>query len=122
MVVYGRCYVEEKFSCKVENIMEKFTLDINATVNVTDIANSIALSYNPKLMKVEEVSMTGLFNMEEMSQKYKWKGEDFTSPTPDYSTDLERIFLEPQRIRSFRLTFGTQAKTSTINSTRNNLF
>ena len=90
---------DDKLFLRVENIMEKFTLDINATVNVTDIANSIALSYNPKLMKVEEVSMTGLFNMEEMSQKYKWKGEDFTSPTPDYSTNLERIFLEPQRIR-----------------------
>ena len=99
---------DNKLFMRVENIMEKFTLDVNATVNVTDIAQTIAYWYNPNLVNIEEVSLTGIFDMEEMSNKYKWKGEDFTSSVPDYSTDLNNITLEPQRIRSFRLTFEAQ--------------
>ena len=107
---------DRKIFLRVENFMEKFTLDVDAVVNVTDIAVSIAQLTNPMLLSIEEVSNTGLYNMEEMSKKYRWKGEDFTSPVPDYTTDLERIYLEPQRIRSFRLTFGIQSKDSLVST------
>lgn len=55
--------------------------------------------------------MSGLFKMSKLKDtRLKWKGIDYTSEDVDYSSDMSKIYLEPQRIRSFVFKFKNIGK------------
>uniref|UniRef100_A0A7S3JCC5 Glycoside hydrolase family 38 central domain-containing protein n=1 Tax=Euplotes harpa TaxID=151035 RepID=A0A7S3JCC5_9SPIT len=95
---------------RFENILDLLTNSQAATIDVRAVAEFIAEATNRKLETVFEVSNSGLFNMIEMSRvKLKWKGLDYTTPNPDYSSDPSKVELTPQRIRSFVFKFSQNA-------------
>jgi len=96
---------------RFQNILDLISDDHSSTINVEDFASFIASSCGRELMSVTEVSNSGLFTMDEMKEvKLKWKGEDYTSPEVDYSSDPTKIELTPQRIRAFVFKFKSQAE------------
>ena len=91
---------------RFENIIDPISSRIASSINVKSIAQFIATRTDNLLEDVYEVSNTGLFTMSEMQKiKLKWKGNDYTSPEVDYSSDLTSIELSPQRIRTFIFKF-----------------
>ena len=91
---------------RFENILDLISANTTSTINVKSFAEFIAVNTNNLLEDVYEVSNTGLFTMSEMKQvRMKWKGQDYTSPEVDYSSDPISVELEPQRIRSFIFKF-----------------
>mmetsp|Transcript_11958 Transcript_11958/g.11955 ORF Transcript_11958/g.11955 Transcript_11958/m.11955 type:complete len:274 (-) Transcript_11958:32-853(-) len=91
---------------RLENILDLFSASDSAIVDVEALAAHLGLFMGLRVESVVEVSNTGLYSMAEMQEvKLHWKGEDYTSKPVSYESDPSKVELEPQRIRSFRLTF-----------------
>jgi lysosomal alpha-mannosidase len=95
---------------RLENTMDVFDSQKKFTVNLIEIAESLVQSQTQKVISIEELSLTGIFTMKEMENKLKWKGEDFTSGKVHYGGDLAKVELEPQRIRSFRVSYSNSSQ------------
>lgn len=94
-----------KIFMRLENTVDLLSNYASYDINVKDLADQLAAMTLTKLKSIQEVSMTGLYSMDEMKQKKRWRALDFDTPDPDYTTDLTQITLGPQRIRSFYLDF-----------------
>ena len=111
---------ENILDCVMDSIYQKsnnnISCDSSVTLNVDEIARTLANLTSKMVKSVTEVSNTGLYTMEEMKEiRMKWKGTDYTTPEPDYSSNTTNIELTPQRIRSFILDFDdTKSTTGTI--------
>lgn len=91
---------------RYENIMDLITFNETISIDVTSFAAKFATLINSEVDSITEVSNTGLYTIDEMKEnKKRWKGADFTTGEIDYTSDLENISLEPQRIRSFVFSF-----------------
>ena len=96
---------------RLENILDLLSANQTSTVNVVEMAEFIAEHTSNKLVSVTEVSNSGLYTMNEMKQvRLKWKGIDYTTAKPDYSSDPSKVELSPQRIRSFVIKFHKNPK------------
>lgn len=91
---------------RVENYLDAQFYNQSLSVNITDIAEKFGNFANMIIFSITEMSLTGVFTMEEMSQKIKWSGEDYTSQPIDYSSNPDKVDLQPQRIRSFRVKYA----------------
>ena len=75
-------------------------------MDIVELVNYFADLADTSISSITEVSITALFDMEAMEQiRMIWNGTDYTSPRADYSSNLNNITLEPQRIRAFVATF-----------------
>lgn len=106
---------------RLENIADLYDSDaVNKTLNLTNImlhtwqsANMLNNVTAPTAdqIKITEMSMTGNMELQEMlSRKVKWitkddDKEDFVKSNISYDDDFTMINLEPQRIRTFNVTF-----------------
>ena len=108
---------ENILDCVMDSIYQKSNNNISCnssvTLNVDEIARTLANLTSKMVKSVTEVSNTGLYTMEEMKEiRMKWKGTDYTTPEPDYSSNTTNIELTPQRIRSFILDFDDTKSTA----------
>ena len=90
---------------RLQNIMDLFSSTISYIVDVERIATKIGSMTSNKVKSVTEVSLTGIYTMQEMKKKKRWKALDFDTPDPDYSSNVNHVQLTPQRIRSFVIEF-----------------
>jgi hypothetical protein len=97
---------QDTIFARFENILDTYSLSETATF---DLEVFVQNAFFRKVKSITEVSLSGLYTMEDMNQRLKWKGEDFTSDPVDYGkVDLNNVEIMPQQIRSFRIQFDLE--------------